>query len=68
MCDALKSPGCQTAQRAAAAEERVKVLEGALREIDMQRGTITGKTQEEMAFAMRSIARAALQEDPRDAR
>lgn len=33
MCPTLTSPGCQTAQRAAAAEERVKRLEAALRYI-----------------------------------
>lgn len=90
MCDTLKSPGCQTAQRAAAAEERIKRLEAVLAQridwewleteisaIDtMYRGSPSYTRDaywfkdEVLALIQKAaeIDRAALQEDPRDAR
>lgn len=80
MCNALKTPGCETARRLAAAEERVKKLEGTLRGI-LNLETISahvgydgdaggGSYLYEDAVLLSDIeviARAALQEAPRDA-
>lgn len=73
MCNALKPTGCETARRLAAAEERVKVLEEAL--IDLMSWFPEKPSRPEWRIPAGeggaddavTAARAALQEDPRDA-
>lgn len=75
MCNALKTPGCETARRLAAAEAENERLRNVLREIacfgDYSAEMKLSRTGSYGGFdepGSVQIARAALQEAPRDGR